>query len=59
MLYDIFKGDIVWRETPELPGGVKEEILDHLCSDMDHTLEEFEAFIESIKLIRVNQLYKD
>ena len=59
MLYDLFKGDIVWRETPELPGGVKEEILDHLCSDMDHTLEEFEAFIESIKLIRVNQLYKD
>jgi hypothetical protein len=59
MLYDIFKGDIVWRETPELPGGVKEKILDHLCSDMDHTLEEFEAFIESIKLIRVNQLYKD
>jgi hypothetical protein len=59
MLYDIFEGNIVWRETPELPGGVKEQILDFLCSDMDHTLEEFEEFIESIKRISVNKLYKD
>jgi len=59
MLYDVFEGNIVWRETPQLPGGVKEQILDLLCSDMDHTLEEFEAFIESIKRISVNKLYKD
>ena len=59
MLYDVFEGNIVWRETPELPGGVKEQILDFLCSDMDHTLEEFEEFIESIKRISVNKLYKD
>jgi hypothetical protein len=59
MLYDIFEGNIVWRETPQLPGGVKEQILDFLCSDMDHTLEEFEEFIESIKRISVNKIYKD
>jgi hypothetical protein len=59
MLYDIFEGNIVWLETQEIPGGVKEQVLDFLCSDMDHTLEEFEAFIESIKLINVNKLYKD
>jgi hypothetical protein len=59
MLYDIFEGNIVWRETPQLPGGVKEQILDFLCSDMDHTLEEFEEFIESLKRISVNKLYKD
>lgn len=59
MLYDIFEGNIIWRETPELPGGVKEQILDFLCSDMDHTLEEFEAFIESLKRISLNKLYKD
>ena len=59
MLYDVFEGNIVWRETPELPGGVKEQILDFLCSDMDHTLEEFEEFIESLKRISVNKLYKD
>jgi len=59
MLYDIFEGNIIWRETPELPGGVKEQILDLLCSDMDHTLEEFEDFIESMKRISVNKLYKD
>jgi hypothetical protein len=59
MLYDVFEGNIVWRETPQLPGGVKEQILDFLCSDMDHTLEEFEEFIESIKRISVNKIYKD
>ena len=59
MLYDVFEGNIVWRETPELPGGVKEQILDFLCSDMDHTLEEFEEFIESLKRISVNKIYKD
>ena len=59
MLYDVFEGNIIWRETPELPGGIKEQILDHLCSDMDHTLEEFEAFIESLKRISLNKLYKD
>ena len=59
MLYDVFEGNIVWRETPEIPGGVKEQILDFLCSDMDHTLEEFEAFIESLKQISLNKLYKD
>jgi hypothetical protein len=59
MLYDIFEGNIIWRETPQLPGGMKEQILDFLCSDMDHTLEEFEAFIESIKRISVNRIYKD
>ena len=59
MLYDVFEGNIVWRETPELPGGLKEQILDFLCSDMDHTLEEFEEFIESLKRISVNKLYKD
>jgi hypothetical protein len=59
LLYDIFKGDVVLGDTPELPGGVKEKILDHLCSDLDHTLEEFEAFMEYIKQIRVNKIYKD
>ena len=59
MLYDVFEGNIVWRETPQLPGGVKEQILDFLCSDMDHTLEEFEEFIESLKRINVNKIYKD
>jgi hypothetical protein len=59
ILYDIFEGNIVWRGTPELPGGVKEQILDYFCSDMGHKLEEFEAFIESLKRISVNKIYKD
>ena len=59
MLYDVFEGNIVWRETPEIPGGVKEEVLDFLCLEKAHTLEEFEEFIESLKRIRVNQIYKD
>jgi len=59
MIYDVFEGNIVWRETPELPGGVKEKILDFLCLEKAHTLEEFESFIESLKRMRVNQIYKD
>ena len=59
MLYDIFEGNIIWRETPALPGGVKEQILDFLCSDMGHSLEEFEQFIDSVKQISLNKIYKD
>jgi len=59
LIYDIFKGDVVLGDTQELPGGVKEKVLDHLCSDLDHTLEEYEEFMESLKKIRVNKLYKD
>ena len=59
MLYDIFEGNIIWRETPALPGGVKEQILDFICSDMGHGLEEFEQFIDSIKQISLNKIYGD
>ena len=59
MLYDIFEGNIIWRETPALPGGVKEQILDFICSDMGHSLEEFEQFIDSIKQISLNKIYND
>ena len=59
MLYDIFEGNIIWRETPALSGGVKEQILDFLCSDMGHSLEEFEQFIDSVKQISLNKIYKD
>lgn len=59
MLYDIFEGNIIWRETPDLPGGVKEQILDFICSDMGHGIEEFEQFIDSIKQISVNKIYND
>jgi hypothetical protein len=59
LLYDIFKGDVVLGDTPELPGGLKEKVLDHLCSDLDHTLEEYEEFMESLKKISLNKLYKD
>lgn len=58
-LIDIFDGKIVLRETDENPGGVKGMLMDELCSERERSLKEFIAFIESLKKISINSLYKD
>ena len=58
-LYKIFSGDIIVRETSERPGGMKEEIIDELCNERPHDIDEYEDIMNSIKSIRINQLYKD
>ena len=58
-LYKIFSGDIIVRETPQIPGGMKEEIIDQLCNERPHDIDEYEDIMNSIKNIRINQLYKD
>ena len=50
---------IIYGETTENPGGIKEFILDFLCSEQNRSLEEFERIIKSISRINVNKLYKD
>lgn len=59
LICDVFKGNIVVDKTDDIPGGIKERVLDFLCSDMTHTLKEFEYFIESLNKIKVNSLYMD
>lgn len=58
-LYKIFLGDIVIRETTSRPGGMKEQIIDELCNDRGHDIDEFEDIMNSIKKINLNKLYKD
>ena len=59
MLYDVFSGEIVFRDSEKVPGGIKEELIEELCNEKGHDLSEYLDFVESIKKIRVNQLYKD
>ncbi len=58
-LFKIFNGDIVIRETTEMPGGMKEQIIDWFCNDREHSIEEYEEVMYSIKRINLNKLYKD
>jgi len=58
-LIDVFEGKIVLRETEKDPGGVKGMLMDELCSERDRTFEEFLSFIDSLKKISINSLYKD
>lgn len=59
MLYDVFSGEIVFNDSEKVPGGIKEEIIEELCNEKGHDLSEYLDFVESIKKIRLNQLYKD
>jgi hypothetical protein len=58
-LYQIFSGDLIIRETPSIPGGMKEQIIDDLCNERGHDIDEFEAIMNSIKVLNLNKLYKD
>jgi hypothetical protein len=58
-LIDIFEGNVDYRSTSENPGGLKDEIMDELYDEYELTTEELIRFINSIKKIRVNNLYKD
>lgn len=58
-LYKIFSGDIVIGETPSIPGGIKEDIIEYLCNKKGHDIDEFEEIMNSIKKIGLNRLYKD
>ena len=58
-LIDVFDGEIILRETDKDPGGVKGMVMDELCSERDRTLGEFIKFIDSLRKININSLYKD
>ncbi len=58
-LIDIFDGNVDYRHTTDNPGGLKDEIMDELYDEYGLTTGELIRFINSIKKIRVNDLYKD
>jgi len=55
-LIDIFEGNVDYGSTPENPDGLKDEIMDELNT---LTMENILRFIDSIKKINVNDLYKN
>jgi hypothetical protein len=59
-IIDIFKGTIDYKETPSNPGGLKEEVMDFLCSERPiFTISEFETFIKSLGRANINRFFKD
>jgi len=58
-LYKIFSGEISIRETQQRPGGMKEQIIDNLCNERGHDIDEYEDIMNSIKKLNLNRLYKD
>ena len=58
-LRSIFRGDIIVGKKSGNPGGIKEVIMDELCSEREITFDEFERFISSIDTSSINNIYKD
>lgn len=59
-LIDIFKGNIVYKETSEQPGGLKEELIDFLISDNNYIdFDGFQTWLQTLGRININRLYKD
>lgn len=58
-LYDLFAGTITIGDSPSEPGGVKEKIIEDLCNEYGHSIQEFIDVMESIKKVSINTLYKD
>lgn len=58
-LYDIFSGKIDYRSTVDNPGGLRDEVFDVLSDDHGLDIGQLFRFTESLRKIKVNQLYKD
>lgn len=58
-LIDIFEGNIDYRLTTKNPGGLKEDLMDTLYDEYGLSTDDILRFIDSLKEIKVNQLYND
>lgn len=58
-LYDMFIGKLIYRESSENPGGMCEKIREEIVGEHGFGFDEYLRFVEGIKLIRTNSLYKD
>ena len=56
--YDIFAGKIIFKPDPNLDH-VKDMMLECICNEYGHSIQEFIDVMESIKKVRINALYKD
>jgi hypothetical protein len=58
-LYDIFSSKLIYRQSSENPGGMAERIREEIVGEHGFGFDEYLRFVEVIKLIRVNSLYRD
>ncbi len=58
-LYNTFSGQLIYRESTENPGGMAERIREEIVGEHGFGFDEYLRFVEGIKLIRVNSLYRD
>ena len=59
MLYKLFNSEIIFNSDSNRPGGMVEMIREELVGEYGFGFNEYIRFVESIKRIRVNNLYKD
>lgn len=61
LISGILEGDIVYETLPNKGEnrGLKDYLVDTLCSENDIPLEDFEKIISSVKKTNINSLYKD
>lgn len=59
-LIDIFSGDVVYKKTNDYPMGLKQELFDILLAENDFMeIEPFEDWVNNLKRMNINSLYKD
>lgn len=59
MLYKLFNSEIIFNADANRPGGMVEMIREELVGEYGFGFNEYIRFVESIKRIRVNNLYRD
>jgi hypothetical protein len=58
-LFQIFNSEIIYAETPSNPGGMAEKIREEIVGEHGFGFDEYLRFVEGLKQIRVNSLYRD
>lgn len=59
MLFKLFNSEIIFLPTGSNPGGLIEKIREEMCGDLGFGFDEYLRFVESIKRLRLNLLYRD
>lgn len=59
MLFNLFNSDIVFLPTSSNPGGMVEKIREEICGDLGFGFDEYLRFVDSIKRLKLNLLYRD
>jgi hypothetical protein len=59
MIIDLFETKIIFNDTPSNPGGLIEKVREEICNEWGISFSCYLNFVESLKRINLNILYKD